>query len=132
MLVELFQGQLERWLRFLQEIKVRFVHLEVPVFGFSDEFVVLADLALLLIVFLKLFWVQVCQNFEFSLKLTLFDLMQTFLVVLIAQVVNGNLPSLEQVSCLVTDMLPHTRQVAGVVLQSSRNFALLQVLQLNW
>ena len=128
MLVELFQGQLERWLRFLQEIKVRFVHLEVPVFGFSDEFVVLADLALLLIVFLKLFWVQVCQNFEFSLKLTLFDLMQTFLVVLIAQVVNGNLPSLEQVSCPVRDMLPHTRQVAGVVLQSSRNFALLQVL----
>jgi hypothetical protein len=100
----------------LKEIKVGLVHLEVSIFSLTNELVVFADLAHLLIVLFELFRVLVGQNFEFALKLPLLDFMQAFLVVLVAQIVDRHLPSLKEMSSPVRDLLSHAGQVTSVVL----------------
>ena len=67
-------------------------------------------------VFFEFLRVEFSQNFEFSLKLSLFDFMQTLFIILIAEVVDGDLPSLKKMSRSVRDLLTHAGQVASVIL----------------
>ena len=67
-------------------------------------------------VFFEFLRVEFSQNFEFSLKLSLFDFMQTLFIILIAEVVDRDLPSLKKMRRSVRDLLTHAGQVASVIL----------------
>jgi hypothetical protein len=75
---------------------------------------------------------DVCESFKLSFQLTLLDLMEALLIILIRQVVNSDLPSLQQVGCSRADRLSQVRFVTSVDLQYSGNLALLQMTNLDW
>jgi len=90
------------WL--FKKVEVRLVHDEVTIRCLSDELIVFlstrpdATLAQLDAACFEVILVDFFQNFEFSFELPLLQLMESFLVVLIAQLVNGDLPSLKKAS----------------------------------
>lgn len=112
----------------LQEVKVRLVHDEDAISRLANQLVIFTDPAHLLVVlprFRRRF--HLGQHFQLTFQLSLLQLVQTLLIILIAQIVDGHLPPLQQVSSLLAYALAHLRPIASINLQGSCDFTLLQV-----
>lgn len=92
-----FEGRL--W--FFEEVKVRLIQDEAAIWSATNQLVVFGDHThfALIVVDHTLGRFEVCESFKLSFQLTLLDLMEAFLIILIREVVDSDLPSLQQVGC---------------------------------
>ena len=116
--------------RLFQEVKVGFEHDEATIGSLADELVLLESnlsLAIAVLIPNKICWVEGLHNFEFALQLTMADLVPAILLVLVAELVDSDLPALQQVSRTLSYLLIDLSFATGVELKDSSDVGTLQV-----
>ena len=94
------------WL--LKEVKVGLEHDESSIRCLSDQLILLHGQGTILgccvAIFDEVCWIESFYDFELALELTMTHLMETVLVILVAQAVDSHSPSLQQMRRFLNDM----------------------------